>query len=789
MMKRIFLLLIVVIPLISLANGTLRGIITDKETNEPIIGVVISANTGQGTISGFDGDYSLSLPGGKYLITFSMVGYATKRMEITFSSGMEQELNVELSIQDEIFDAIVVSGSLFEKRASEEVISIEVIRPEFLQKHIITVIDDAARKVPGLNVVDGQANIRAGSGWAYGVGSRVGLVIDGQSALTPERQEVRWQSLPLEAVGQIEVMKGASSVLYGSSAMNGTIHMQTIRPSTTPLTRINAWYGIVGKPPREITKWWRSPRMQFGANFVRAHKPNKNFEYVVSGALNNYQLYYRTGEEQTARITGSTRWTNPKDSLFYYGIRGNIVYTRESDFLFWQNDTSGLYRPEQEDNQEIIRIMIDPYMVKFDRKGNKHDIRSRFYSVIPEYDLKAMLANLDYQFSRAFVRNWNIVSGFGQQIFIIPDGDFGPAKNGGVWSIYGQADKRFNKLTLTGGIRFEVFKFEDLVGMSYAFDKLDKEGNRKFLPIPLMRFGLNYQAGKQTFIRYNIGQAFRFPSFAERFADADAGLVQIFPNPDVIPEFGWTTELGFEQKFISNNKRYRGSLDIALFWQEYTDLIEFLFNNYPIVDDSGPEPKDTVAPGFRAENISRARIAGYEINYRNSFHFNENSNFHFNIGYTYTLPIDLNADPEGRFDEIGYYLKALFKNAGRVRQTEEDALTSMLKYRNRHLVTFDFEYNWKSLSLGIDGRYYSFMEGADDIFALFIPGILNWRNERFYDAIMTGDLIMNARVNYTHNDRHTFGFIVNNFLNREYMLRPARPDSPINFMLQYGIKL
>jgi outer membrane receptor protein involved in Fe transport len=786
MLKRLSLTLLMIIPLLTFANGELKGIVTDKSTQEPLIGVIVSSNTGKGTVTGIDGDYVLSLPAGRYLITFSLVGYAPYSLAITLD-GAGQELNVSLDIQEQIFDDIVISASLFERRASEEVISIEVISPEFLQKNIITNIDDAARKVPGLNVVDGQANIRAGSGWAYGVGSRVGLVIDGQSALTPERQEIRWQSLPLESVGQIEVMKGASSVLYGSSAMNGTIHMQSIKPSFTPYTRISAWYGIVGKPARDETKWWRMPRMQFGTNFVRAHKSSNKFEYLVSGALYNYQLYYQNGEEQTARISGSTKWTNPKDSLFSYGIKGNIAYTRESDFFFWQNDSSGVYRPEEEVNQEILRIMIDPYMVKYDRKGNKHDIKTRFYTVIPEYNLKAMLFNLDYQFSRAFVKRWNIISGAGQQIFLIPSGDLGSTKSGGVWSLFGQVDKKFNKLSVTGGMRLEIFKFEELVGMSYAFDKLDKEGNRKFLPIPLMRFGLNYQAGKQSFIRYNIGQAFRFPSFAERFADADAGVVKIFPNPDVIPEFGWTTELGFEQKFFSKNRRYKGSFDVAFFWQEYSDLIEFLFNAYP-PDSLGPDEKPYDFVGFRAENISRARIGGYEVNYKNSFTFSPEKSFNFNIGYTYSLPIDLNYDTSDQFRKVGVFLKAMFKNAGSIQRTDENVLESMLKYRNRHMITFDFEYNWKGLSVGIDGRYYSFMEGVDDIFALFIPGILRWRDVRYYEDKMTGDLILNGRINYT-TGKHTFGMMANNFLNREYMLRPARPDAPVNFMLQYAVKL
>lgn len=92
-------------------------------------------------------------------------------------------------------------------------------------------IDEVARKVSGLIIADGQANIRAGSGWAYGVGSQVMFIVDGQPILSPDRGDIKWSILPTEAIGQLEVLKGASSVLYGSSAMNGTIHLQTVKPT------------------------------------------------------------------------------------------------------------------------------------------------------------------------------------------------------------------------------------------------------------------------------------------------------------------------------------------------------------------------------------------------------------------------------------------------------------------------------------------------------------------------------------------------------------------------------
>ena len=137
--KRFIALLFTILPFFLFSNGTLKGIITDKETQEPIIGAVVSSNTGQGTTSGIDGDYELSLPSGNYLITFSLVGYAPYQKEVSFVDGETVVIDVTLNIKEEIFDDLVISGSLYEKRASEEVISIEVLKPELKKKNIIII--------------------------------------------------------------------------------------------------------------------------------------------------------------------------------------------------------------------------------------------------------------------------------------------------------------------------------------------------------------------------------------------------------------------------------------------------------------------------------------------------------------------------------------------------------------------------------------------------------------------------------------------------------------------------
>lgn len=76
-------------------------------------------------------------------------------------------------------------------------------------------IDEAVQQVPGVTILDDQASIRGGNGYSYGVGSRVLLMLDELPFLTGASSEAKWNFLPIENISSMEVIKGASSALYG----------------------------------------------------------------------------------------------------------------------------------------------------------------------------------------------------------------------------------------------------------------------------------------------------------------------------------------------------------------------------------------------------------------------------------------------------------------------------------------------------------------------------------------------------------------------------------------------
>ena len=82
-------------------------------------------------------------------------------------------------------EEVVVSAGKYEQKLSEVTISMEVIKPSLIENKNSTNIDAVMNQVPGVTVNDGQASIRGGSGFSYGAGSRVLVMVDEMNHFVP----------------------------------------------------------------------------------------------------------------------------------------------------------------------------------------------------------------------------------------------------------------------------------------------------------------------------------------------------------------------------------------------------------------------------------------------------------------------------------------------------------------------------------------------------------------------------------------------------------------------------
>ena len=111
--KKLILALLATVSALSLsAQNTISGVVTD-ESGEPLIGAgVVVEGTTNGTVTGLDGDYVLTVPADAVNLVFSFIGLADEVVPI----GGRSNIDVVLKADNTILDEVVVVGYATVKR-------------------------------------------------------------------------------------------------------------------------------------------------------------------------------------------------------------------------------------------------------------------------------------------------------------------------------------------------------------------------------------------------------------------------------------------------------------------------------------------------------------------------------------------------------------------------------------------------------------------------------------------------------------------------------------------------
>ncbi len=746
---------------------TIRGIVMDENSLKPMSSVSITLDKKINAITDTNGFFSFTSSPGKHQIKVSRVGY--KNYDLNFEEQLEGKRDFQVLLVPFVnqLSQVVVAGSRSEKEISREVSSVSIIQPYLISNSNSADLSEVLNKVPGVTVVDGQATIRGGVGFSYNTGSRIAVLLDDMPLLGADLGDIRWTFLPIESAEQIEVIKGAASVLYGSSALNGTVNVRTGWGKEKPQTKIQIYQGILSDPKRLETKWWNNASHPMNQGLFYSHKQSwKKFDLVVCGNLNAVRSHLMYNDNFRARNYLKTRYRFNKN--FSAGINVNFMYEHGGRFFLWQDADSGALKQYNDlVRNDFFRVFsIDPH-ADWQKGKSTHSFKARFYQIrrftakTPTPNDNDAIANIyafDYNYKRELIKNLQLTAGsYITSLWAIGNvykGTFAGFSAAG----FSQLDYRYHRWSFALGGRYEVNGLNEYAAPTGL----------------LKRVGANYQVASKTFLRANYSEGFRFPTIGEKYVDDKVSGLIIFPNPDLVSEKGWTAEIGVQQGFRIGN--FNGVLDFAFFNQEYDSMIEFRFDQWLSSVDY-PALPIFQRVGFKAVNIGQTRTAGFEIGISG-----EGRIYDVLIrtigGYTYSLPVNLSTDPQ--MEDWGYYSKALFNSIGKLDSTKYH--NALLPYRNRTTAKWDIEGTWKKFSMGYSFNYYSSYEKIDQFFTVFIPSF-----QTFIDRSGKGNFVHNLRVSYQMTQQSRIAFLVNNFLNEEYATRPGKIDPMRSFNLQLRI--
>ena len=791
----VVLMLTLLIATVVAPAQTITGTVLEQGSNEVLIGVNIISNN-QGTSTDINGKYIFQLSPGLHTITYKYIGYENQIKEINVTSESNLIINIELKSSSEKLSTVVVSAGKFNQRIEETTISMEVIKPSLIENKNTTNIKSAMEQIPGLNITDGQANIRGGSGWSYGTGTRVLVLVDDMPLISGDAGQVQWNLIATENINQVEVIKGAASALYGSSALNGVVNIRTSYPKQSEIdknpkpgfTKLNMNFGLIDFPRRDELNWNGEKRRAFkGLEFLQSYKMPK-LDLSIGGNL-FLDDGYRQGEKTNRkRFNLNSLYKSEKIKGLSYGLNANFLFQNTASVIIWDSyDRAYIPLNGELTNTNGDTYNVDPYAT-FIIGNNRHTLRTRFLKVINDNSTIGDTINnvnrsksyySDYQWQKDLEKiNLSFTMGTTNEIIFANSKIFQGSNSRRNHALYTQFDKKIGKLNISSGARYEYFSLNSEVKHVINGDSI----NNFAIGRPVFRAGINYELSPSTFLRSSWGQGYRFPSMAELFVTTNASGIEIYANPELKPERGWSSEIAIKQKLKIH--KWNGFIDVAAFVMKYNDMMEFTFGQW-----GDPITMPLYGLGFKSVNIGETQISGLELSFNGQGKINNDLKINLIGGYTYMNPVAL--EPDKVYTESIGQLVINGETIGpELTYNNSSSDPSILKYRYQHIAKIDLEFLYQDFLFGTSLRYNDFMRNIDKIFTdewinqELIPGI-NEAREKYRN----GDFIIDLRVGYNIDKNSKVSLIINNLLNEEYMSRPADMRPPRTIACQLSFKI
>ena len=327
-MKRILSMIAVLFSTIIFAQTTVTGSVSDEDNN-PIPGANVVVDAMTGTVSDFDGNFSISVDQAPpFTITVSSVGFDSVTLNVSASN---LNFNVQLIESQNLLDEIVVSASRIAERLFESPVSIEKFDYKDVAQSTGADFYSSLEGLKGVQVNSGglflqQINTR---GFSTVYNNGFVQLVDGMNNEAPGLGFSAGNLLGIHEldIQSVELMPGAASALYGANAVKGILFMNSKNPFDFPGVSATYRHGITSQEAAGENDYYdfafRAANKfsdKFAAKITVSYQQGEDWHAVDYRDVNHLEGRY---------IDGSTEAQNPRhfpdyDGLNVYGDIGQV---------------------------------------------------------------------------------------------------------------------------------------------------------------------------------------------------------------------------------------------------------------------------------------------------------------------------------------------------------------------------------------------------------------------------------------------------------------------------------
>lgn len=581
-------------------KGTIVGKIVDAKSGTPLPGVNVQIQqTVLGASTDIDGNFVIeSVPYGIYSLQISMIGYQTFHVKAVRHFEKETSIGtVELKESFIEIDPVVVTASKWQQEVADTPAAVEVMTAKDIMQRNPVRIEDALETAAGVQILQDNVTIRGSDGYTFGVGSRVLVMIDDVPVMNSDFGKVNWFMISPPDIERAEIVRGAGSALYGSSAMGGVINFFTRSPQPKSRTYVRLIVGAYDDSHEPQWNWAaREDRvLKFNREDFTHSQSIGNFGFRISGGRSFSDGYAQNMNYERYNLAGKIDYhfgNASKLTLF-----GNYMHDDSGVFTVWKDQDEALSVPPQERDKQQTQNGVTLFAKYTWPFSTRAAINARVY--LNRFLLGTQATDAG-TFSPALGLGGNIQGTWipFSNLNVIYGSDFKLDKVKSTLQLYGKRDailsapyfqidwKVFPNLNLNLGGRYDRYEIYSDVRATFGQGRLYDH----FSP----KAGINYHPARNTTIRAAAANGFKFPIVAQLFLQFDGPGFTFRPSPDLRSETSWTYELGFRQKITPS-----WFFEINGFYTTVDDLIELSVN--------------TFTREVKFFNIDRAKIPGLEF--------------------------------------------------------------------------------------------------------------------------------------------------------------------------------
>lgn len=502
-----------------------------------------------------------------------------------------------LSTDAYLLDETIVTSSKTERKIADVPIHTRVIHAKELQKLHALKLKDALVYVPGIQVR--ELHGKTGSGvWMQGLdANRVLILIDGNPIIPSSGSSVDVSQIAVGDIERIEIIKGAMSSLYGTSAMGGVINVITKKPAHKFEASVDLATGNWQQQSAE-----NNPFAKNTAHISASAQHKQWYAQVITNLLTSYGYQVDPNSQDTQG------WRGHKNNF-----SGKVGYTFSNRMQLTTHHR--LYKEDVSTTRKTffpgLGNLYSPYT---DQTHKAHN------SVIVEqttngHSWKARLAHEDHiahshKVSRRVTTANNTITAIDASS---PIGDTHLISYGGQLSqdyldsenlttAKHEVDKKTKKTTelYVQDSYFASNNLEIMPGV--RLDKNDRDGQH-IAPSINNLYKVDNWFGGTAGLRFGIGQGYRSPNLKELFYVFDHSQVgyMVLGNTALDPEKTINTQASIQWSQKPHNAPYH-SVEFSIYKNSIQDLIEAKFshdhNNVSI---------------YKYQNIREAQTQGFEI--------------------------------------------------------------------------------------------------------------------------------------------------------------------------------